>query len=138
MRVQGTYALDVPNAPLPATPVRRSGALGLLRARVLGVPAVSKKRKAIALAIAVAADLTQLVLWPAFAPGAASPFDDALDAVVAVALLVTLGFSGRLALALGLELAPGAALFPTWSAVVATIPVLDEPAKAPIPERAPA
>lgn len=69
------------------------------------------------------ADLTQMVLWPAFAAGAASPLDDALDAVVAVALLLTLGFSWRLALALALELTPGAALFPTWSAVVATIPV---------------
>lgn len=73
--------------------------------------------------IAVAADLVQLVLWPAFAGGAASPFDDALDAVVAFALLLTLGWSGRLAAALALELTPGAALFPTWSAVVATVPV---------------
>ncbi|MFT3767840.1 MAG: hypothetical protein QM820_20510 [Minicystis sp.] len=118
----------MPNAPpqaVPAVPAR-TGALGFLRDRVIGVPAVSKKRKAVALAIAVCADLAQLVLWPAFAPGAASPFDDALDAVVALAMLVTLGFSGRLALALALELVPGAALFPTWSAVVATIPARDE------------
>lgn len=100
----------------------------MLRTRVLGVSAVSKKRKALALAVAVAADLVQLVLWPAFAAGAASPFDDALDAVVALALLLTLGFSGRLALALALELVPGANLFPTWSAVVATIPVRDDEA----------
>ncbi len=81
---------------------------GFLRARILGAPAVSKKRRAVALAVAVAADLIQLVLFPAFAGGAASPFDDALDAVVALALLWTLGFSGRLALALALELVPGA------------------------------
>jgi len=126
----------VPNAPQPAVPVRR-GALGLLRARVLGVPAVSKKRKALAFAIAVLADLTQLVLWPAFAAGAASPIDDALDAAVALALLLTLGFSGRLALALALELVPGADLFPTWSAVVATIPTAEEPAARLSTERAP-
>jgi hypothetical protein len=133
-----TYALDVPNAPVPTTPIRRSGALGLLRARVLGVQAVSKKRKALALTIAVLADLAQLVLWPAFAAGAASPIDDALDAVVAIALLLTLGFSGRLALALALELVPGADLFPTWSAVVASIPAVEEPAEARITQRAPA
>jgi hypothetical protein len=69
-----------------------------------------------------------MVLFPAFGAGAASPFDDALDAVVAGALLLTLGFSGRLFLALGIELTPGAALFPTWTAFVATIQALPETA----------
>jgi hypothetical protein len=114
-----------------------ASALGLLRARLVGVPAVSRKRKALALAVAVAADLAQLVLWPAFVEGAASPFDDVLDAVVGLVLLLTLGWSPRLGLALVLELVPGADLFPTWSAVVASIPTRDE-AAAPIdePERA--
>lgn len=94
-----------------------------MRARILGAPAVSQKRKAVALAIAMTADLLQLVLWPAFAGGAASPFDDALDLVVGALLLLTLGFSGRLALAFAMELVPGADLFPTWSAVVVSIPV---------------
>ncbi len=92
-----------------------------------------------ALTVAVLADAIQVVLWPAFAGGAASPFDDALDAAVALILLGTLGFSGRLALALGMELVPGADLFPTWSAVVLTIPVREEeeaPSPAP-PPRAP-
>lgn len=114
------------NASLPVS----RGALGMLRNQVLGAPAVTRKRKAVALAIAVVADLVQLVLWPAFAGGAASPFDDALDVAVAVALLLTLGMSGRLALALAIELVPGADLFPTWSAVVATIPVRAEGAEA--------
>ena len=72
--------------------------------------------------IAAAADVVQLVLWPVFAPGAASPFEDALDFIVAIALLATLGFSSRLVLALVIELIPGADLFPTWTAVVASIP----------------
>lgn len=72
--------------------------------------------------IAVLADLVQMVLWPAFAEGVASPFDDALDGVVALSLLLTLGWSGRLMAALALELTPGAALFPTWTAVVMSIP----------------
>lgn len=119
----------MPNAAL-------TGPTGLIRSRILGAPAVSKRRKAVAMSIAVVADLVQLVLWPAFAGGAASPFDDALDAVVALSLLLTLGFSGRLALALVFELVPGADLFPTWTAVVATVPVTqpDEPVNETAPE----
>jgi len=105
-----------------SSPRPRLGALGLLRARLLGVPVVSRRRKAVAFAIALLADLAQLVLWPAFAGGAASPVDDVLDVVVALALWLTLGFSPRLALALVLELTPGADLFPTWTAVVASVP----------------
>lgn len=115
----------------------QSAALGLVRTRILGAPAVSRKRRAVALAVAILADAVQAVLWPAFAEGAASPFDDALDAVVALILLGTLGFSARLALALGVELIPGATLFPTWSAVVLSIPVRareDEPALPPPPQ----
>ena len=100
----------------------------LLRTRVFGAPAVSRRRKALAFTVAAAADLVQLVLFPMFAEGAASPFDDALDAVVALVLLLTLGASGRLAFALALELVPGADLFPTWTAVVTSIPTSEEPA----------
>jgi hypothetical protein len=121
----------VTTALLTDVPARPSPARGLLRTRVFGAPAVSRKRKAVAFAVAAAADLVQLVLWPAFAEGAASPFDDALDAVVALVLLLMLGASGRLAFALALELVPGADLFPTWTAVVASIPTSEEPAGQP-------
>ncbi len=109
----------------PATASR--GLLGLLRAQVLGVRAVSKRRRAVALSVAVCADLVQLVLWPAFAGGVASPFEDVLDVVVAAVLWLTLGFSPRLALAFALELVPGADLFPTWSAVVFSVPTVEDP-----------
>ena len=46
---------------------------------------------------------------------------DTLDIAVALVLSLTLGFSPRLALAFALELVPGADLFPTWTAVVASI-----------------
>jgi hypothetical protein len=82
---------------------------------------ISKRRKRIALAIAALADAAQLGLFPAFIEGALSVPDDALDAIVAVLLLVTLGWQWRLAAALALELAPGAALFPTWTAFVMTV-----------------
>jgi hypothetical protein len=97
--------------------------------------AVSKRRKAAALAVAGVADLLQIVLFPFFFEGGLSPFDDALDAVVAVVLLATLGFRWRTLLALGLELMPGVALFPSWTAMVATIPAATlAPAEATLPD----
>jgi hypothetical protein len=101
-----------------------SGAKGAsLGARSFLAPRpVSSRRKAVALAIAALADVLQLAVFPAFAEGAASPFEDALDAVVALLLVAVLGFSWRLAAAFALELVPGADLFPTWTAVVVSLP----------------
>ena len=99
---------------------------------------VSRKRKALALAVATAADLLHIAIFPAFVEGAASPFDDALDAVTAVILLVVLGFSWRLAFALAAELVPGVALFPSWTAVVISVPSAPAPAlPAPAPSPSP-
>jgi hypothetical protein len=120
----------VATPPVPRTP---RGALGSLRARVLGVPAVSKRRKRVAFGVALFADLIQIVLWPAFAGGAASPFDDTLDVAVAVVLLLALGVSSRLALAFALELLPGVDLVPTWTAVVASIPTSEPPQTSALP-----
>ena len=80
--------------------------------------AVSPVRKRIALGIAALADAVQLGLFPVFAEGALSIPDDALDAITAVLLLVTLGWNWRLCVALGAELVPGLDLFPTWTAFV--------------------
>jgi hypothetical protein len=80
-------------------------------------------RKKIALAIAALADAAQLGFFPVFGPGALSAPDDALDLVVAVALVLALGWRWRLLAALVCELIPGLALFPTWTAFVATLPV---------------
>lgn len=85
---------------------------------------VSRTRKTVALSIAAFADAVQLGLFPVFAEGALSIPDDVLDVVVAVALLVTLGWRWRLVAALALELVPGVALFPSWTAFVATIPAV--------------
>jgi hypothetical protein len=83
---------------------------------------VSTRRKRIALAIAALADAAQLGLFPAFAEGALSVPDDALDAIVALLLVLTLGWRWRLLGALALELVPGVALFPTWTTFVMTLP----------------
>ena len=94
--------------------------------------AVSSKRKKVALALAGLADLLQLGFFPLFGEGALSVPDDVLDVVVAVALLAVLGFRWRLAGALVLELVPGATLFPTWTAVVMSLPA-HAPAELPPP-----
>jgi hypothetical protein len=86
--------------------------------------AVTPTRKKVALAIAAVADLVQLGFFPVFGEGALSIPDDVLDVVVAAALFVTLGFKLRVLLALAIELVPGVALFPSWTAVVATIPAV--------------
>jgi len=59
-----------------------------------------------------------------FLGGALSLPDDVLDIVVAIALTATLGFRWRLLFALALELTPGVALFPSWTAFVMTLPTL--------------
>jgi hypothetical protein len=41
---------------------------------------------------------------------------------VKAALVLTLGWQWRIAVALGIELVPGVALFPSWTAFVATLP----------------
>jgi hypothetical protein len=68
----------------------------------------------------------QLVLAPLFIEGALSPFDGALDLLVATALIVTLGWRWRTVFALSLELVPGFALFPSWTLLAATLRVHDE------------
>ena len=88
---------------------------------------LSPRRKRVALAIAVLADAAQLGLAPVFAPGAVSIPDDVLDVVVALGLLAAVGFRWRLVLALAMELVPGLALFPSWTAFVATLPAAAPP-----------
>jgi hypothetical protein len=99
-------------------------------------PVVSSKRKRLALTVAGIADLTQLGFLPLFGEGALSIPDDVLDAAVALILLFVLGFRWRLAGALLVELVPGATLFPTWTAVVMSLPTIPEVTTAePLPAR---
>lgn len=87
------------------------------------VQPVPRRRKAVALGLAVVADLCQIVFFPAFFPGGFSPFDAVLDVATALGLLLVLGFRWRLLAGLVVEAIPGLALFPTWSALVITLPV---------------
>jgi hypothetical protein len=87
--------------------------------------AVTPGRKKAALVLAGIADLVQLGFFPVFGEGALSIPDDVLDVIVAVALFALLGFKLRILLALAIELVPGVALFPSWTAVVATLPTVE-------------
>lgn len=114
----------------------RANALALARtARAKISPAaVHRKRKRIAIAIALVADLLQMGMFEVFLPGALSPPDDVLDVVVVVLLSLLLGFRWRFLFALALELTPGAALFPSWTGFVLSLPTLpDESANAQLP-----
>ncbi len=91
----------------------------------------TRRQKRNALFIAAFADLAQVALAPLLAEGALSPLDAILDLLVVAALLLTLGWRWRTVFALALELLPGVALFPSWTAVVATMRAVDEPAPAP-------
>jgi hypothetical protein len=89
---------------------------------------MTPRRKKVALAIAALADAVQLGFFPVFGAGGLSVPDDVLDFVVAVALVITLGWRWRLVAALALELVPGVALFPSWTVFVATLPARPEAA----------
>jgi hypothetical protein len=72
----------------------------------------------IALVIAVAADLVQLLLLPLLAEGALAPLDDLLDIAVAIALVKLLGWHWVLLPSCVAKLVPGVDEFPCWTIAV--------------------
>ncbi len=68
--------------------------------------------------VAIAADVLQIVVFPLFAGGAASPWNDALDLAVAAALTVLVGWHWAFLPSFLAELVPGLDLVPTWTASV--------------------
>jgi hypothetical protein len=96
---------------------------------------LARNRRNLALFVAGIADLVQMVFFPAFVEGVASPFEIGLDVVTAIVILLIVGFQWRLAFALAIELVPAVDLFPTWTAVVLSLPVAskDAPALPPAP-----
>lgn len=75
-------------------------------------------RRAAAWSVAMIADAFQIVLFPVFGPGVASPWDDALDLVVGGVLVALLGWHWAFAPAFVAEIVPGVDLVPTWTAAV--------------------
>ncbi len=68
--------------------------------------------------LAVAADLVQIVAFPLFAGGGASPWNDALDFAVAAAVTALVGWHWAFLPSFCAELVPGLDLVPTWTAAV--------------------
>lgn len=85
-------------------------------------PTLSRRRKLLALFLAGLVDLVEIALFPLFLEGAPSPFDLLLDLLAAGALWAVAGFRWRYLLAFAAEALPLVSLFPTWTALVLTLP----------------
>lgn len=68
--------------------------------------------------VAIAADALQIVLFPVFGGGLLSPVTDALDIVVAMAMVVLLGWHVAFLPTAIAEVIPALNIFPTWTAAV--------------------
>ena len=74
-----------------------------------------------ALALAIVADLVQLVAFPLFIEGAASPVDDVLDLGMAGILTYLLGWHWEFAPSFLAKLVPGIDFVPLWTLAVANV-----------------
>ena len=81
--------------------------------------------------VAILADVTQIVLFPLFAGGAASPWNDALDLAVAGVLSLLIGWHWAFLPSFLTELVPGLDLIPTWTAAVLFVTRKGAPAAPP-------
>jgi len=79
---------------------------------------MTRSRVFAARAIAIAADFLQIVVFPAFSEGAASPLDSGLDVAVAAALTWLIGWHWAFLPSFAAELVPFVDLIPTWTAAV--------------------
>lgn len=80
-----------------------------------------KTRLRAALAVAIAADLLQLAVFPLFIEGAASPADDVLDLAVAGLLSLLLGWNWEFLPSFLAKLVPGVDFIPLWTLAVANV-----------------
>jgi hypothetical protein len=75
----------------------------------------------VALILAIIADALQLIVFPLFVEGAASPADDLLDLGVGVALVRLLGWHWEFLPSFLAKLVPGVDLVPFWTIAVANV-----------------
>jgi hypothetical protein len=80
--------------------------------------AIASHRIWIARAIAVAADLLQIGILPAFIEGVASPVNVALDVLVAILLILLVGWHMAFVPSFIVEMLPFVDLAPTWTLAV--------------------
>jgi hypothetical protein len=79
---------------------------------------ISPTRIRTARAIAVAADLIQIAVMPAFAGGGLSLLNDVLDVAVAILMVGLVGWHFAFLPSFAAELIPGLDLVPTWTLAV--------------------
>jgi hypothetical protein len=86
---------------------------------ILSISPVSRFRAAMALAII--ADALQIVIFPLFVQGGASPADDILDFGVGAVLVQLLGWHWEFLPSFLAKLVPGVDLVPFWTMAVANV-----------------
>jgi hypothetical protein len=79
---------------------------------------MTKGRVFVARVAAILADITQIVLFPLFAGGVASPWNDGLDLVIGAFLTALIGWHWAFLPSFFAELVPGLDLVPTWTMAV--------------------
>jgi hypothetical protein len=94
-------------------------------------PHLTPGRAWVARFLAIAADVVQIVGFPLFAGGAASPWNDALDLLVAGAMTLLIGWHWAFLPSFFAELVPGLDLVPTWTLAVFFATRAKTPAPAP-------
>jgi len=86
-----------------------------------GVTISAGPRLKAAMILAIAADVAQMVVFPLFVEGAASPADDVLDLCVAGVLTYLLGWHWEFAPSFMAKLVPGVDFVPLWTLAVANV-----------------
>ncbi|MGA8104249.1 MAG: hypothetical protein WB869_18960, partial [Candidatus Acidiferrales bacterium] len=74
-----------------------------------------------AMTLAIIADALQIVVFPLFIEGAASPADDVLDLGIGAALVYLLGWHWEFLPSFFAKLVPGVDLVPFWTMAVANV-----------------
>src|SRR5271165_829958 len=74
-----------------------------------------------AMGLAIAADVLQMVVFPLFVEGAASPADDLLDLGMAGVLSFLLGWHWEFLPSFAFKLVPGVDMVPLWTLAVANV-----------------
>jgi hypothetical protein len=74
-----------------------------------------------AMILAVVADVLQLIVFPFFVEGAASPADDVLDLVMGAVMFILLGWHWEFLPSFVGKVVPGVDLVPLWTLAVANV-----------------
>lgn len=74
-----------------------------------------------ALVLAIAADIVQMIVFPLFIEGGASPADDILDLSMAGVMSLLLGWHWEFLPSFAAKLIPGVDLVPLWTLAVANV-----------------